>query len=154
MVGPDGAIDRAAVARVVFTDAKALSRLTAISHPAINAELVDRLAALPDDAIAVLDLAVLAESELGRSDPRYRYSYVVTVEASPDLREERAVLRGSKRDDVRRRMAQQATDEQRRALADVVLTNEGTNDELVAQVDGLWERLLAQAGQAGAVDPA
>jgi dephospho-CoA kinase len=145
IVGRDGAIDRRAVAAIVFADREALDRLTAISHPAINEELVDRLSRLPDDTIAVLDLAVLAESQLGRVDPTYRYSFVVTVEAPAEVREERAVLRGNDRDDVRRRMAQQATDEQRRALADVVVTNDGSPEELAAQVDALWERLMSVA---------
>jgi dephospho-CoA kinase len=144
---PDGAIDRAALARIVFADAEALGRLTAISHPAINEELVARLASLPNDAIVVLDMAVLAESELGRSDPTYRYTFVATVEASPELREDRAVARGSERADVRRRMAQQATDEQRRSIADVVLTNDGSAEDLTAQVDGLWGRLQVLASQ-------
>jgi dephospho-CoA kinase len=145
VLAPDGAVDRAAVARIVFADAEALSRLTAISHPAINDELVTRLAALPNDTIAVLDLAVLAESTLGRADPYYRYTFVVTVEAPAALREDRAVARGSERDDIRRRMAQQVTDDERRALADVVLTNDGTQEALAAQVDELWDQLEARA---------
>jgi dephospho-CoA kinase len=141
----DGSIDRAALAKVAFADAGTLARLTAISHPAINAELVERLRALPANTIAVLDMAVLAESQLGRSDERYRYTFVVTVEAPIELREERAVARGSSRDDVRRRMAQQATDTERRALADVVITNDGSSEELNTQVDSLWQRLTALA---------
>jgi dephospho-CoA kinase len=72
---------------------------------------------------------------------------VATVEASPELREDRAVARGSERADVRRRMAQQATDEQRRSIADVVLTNDGSAEDLTAQVDELWSRLRVLAGQ-------
>ena len=141
VAGPDGSIDRAALAAVVFADAASLDRLTALSHPAINEELVEILRSIPQDRIVVLDLAVLAESSLGRVDPTYRYSFVVTVEADPSVREDRAVARGSAREDVRRRMAQQATDEQRRALADVVIVNEGSPDDLAAEVDRLWERL-------------
>ena len=154
VLAADGTIDRAALARVVFADAAALARLTAISHPAIDEELVARLRALPPDTIAVLDMAVLAESRLGRSDERYRYTFVVIVEAPPELREERAVARGSDRGDVRRRMAQQATDEQRRALADVVITNDGTPEQLAEQVDALWARLRALAAPGGAGTPA
>ncbi len=146
VVGAGGAIDRAALAAIVFAHADALGRLTAISHPAINEELVARLAVLPADTIAVLDLAVLVESQLGRSDPEYHYTFVVTVEAPSGLREDRAVARGSERADVRRRMAQQATDEQRRSIADVVITNDGSLDDLVAQVDALWGQLQKLAG--------
>ena len=103
--------------------------------------------------IVVLDMAVLAESELGRSHPDYRYTFVVTVEAPSAMREERAVARGSDRADVRRRMRQQATDEQRRHLADVVIVNDGTTDQLETQVDALWERLRTLAGEARAERP-
>lgn len=141
ITAPDGSIDRAALASVAFADPSSLSRLTAISHPAINEELVETLQRVPPDRIVVLDLAVLAESKLGQVDEPYRYRFVITVEADPALREDRAVARGSGRDDVRRRMAQQATDDQRRALADVVIRNDGTMDQLVEQVDRLWGRL-------------
>jgi dephospho-CoA kinase len=138
-----GSIDRAALAKIAFADSTALARLTAISHPAINTELVSRLRALPSTTIAVLDMAVLAESQLGRSDDRYRYTFVVTVEAPVALRAERAVARGSDPDDVKRRMAQQASDEQRRELADVVIVNDGNQDQLAMHVDALWARLVA-----------
>lgn len=101
----DGHIDRAALAGSVFGDAAALARLTAISHPAINAELVERIDALPDDAIVVLDMAILVESHLGRIDPAHSYSRVVVVEAPEELRVERAVARGMREADVRARIA-------------------------------------------------
>jgi dephospho-CoA kinase len=141
VLAADGAIERAALARIVFADSDALARLTAISHPAINAELVQRLRSLPADSIAVLDMAILAESQLGRSDDTYRYTFVVTVEAPIELREQRAVDRGSNRDDVRRRMAHQASEEQRRAVADVVIDNSSSAEQLTDQVDQLWQRL-------------
>jgi dephospho-CoA kinase len=150
VLAQDGSIDRAALAKVAFADAAALARLTAISHPAINEELAERLQQVRSaraDSIAVLDMAVLAESQLGRTNDQYRYTFVITVEAPDEVREERAVARGSGRDDVRRRMAQQATDTQRRALADVVIVNDGTAEQLATQVDALWKRLLALAGR-------
>jgi dephospho-CoA kinase len=154
VVAPDGSIDRAALAAVVFADADALARLTAISHPAIDAELVDLLRAMPDQVIAVLDMAVLAESTLGRNDERYHYTFVVTVEAPAELREDRAVARGADRADVRRRMTQQASDADRRRLADVVIVNDGTLAQLTAQVEALWAQLRSLAGDPGpAGDP-
>jgi dephospho-CoA kinase len=139
IVAADGSIDRALLAGIVFGDAGALDRLTSISHPAMNDELLDRLRALSPDAVVVLDLAVLVESQLGRFDPPYGYSYVVTVEADADLRVDRAVARGTSRDDVRRRIARQATDRDRRAVADFVITNDGTPEALSAQVGAFWD---------------
>jgi dephospho-CoA kinase len=138
----DGSIDRSALAKTVFGDADALARLTAISHPAINEELLADLKALPPSSgLVVLDMAILTESTLGQIEDPYRYRHVVTVEADPSRREERAVERGSERDDVRRRMSHQADESTRRAVADYVITNDGTPEDLVAQVDRLWEEL-------------
>jgi dephospho-CoA kinase len=141
----DGHIDRAALAGAVFGDAAALARLTAISHPAINAELVDRIDALPADSIVVLDMAILVESHLGRIDPAHSYSRVVVVEAPEALRVERAVARGMREADVRARIASQATDAERRAVADVVVANDADLATLTERVDALWQQLLAWA---------
>jgi dephospho-CoA kinase len=138
-----GHIDRGALGRAVFARPDELARLTAISHPAINAELADRLDALPDDAIVVLDMAILVESNLGRGDPAHSYSRVIAVEAPVGLRVERAVARGMAEADVRNRVAAQATDEERRAVADVVIVNDGDLSQLAARVDEAWTHLLS-----------
>jgi len=145
----DGHIDRAALAGAVFGDAAALTRLTAISHPAINAELVERIDALPDDAIVVLDMAILVESHLGRIDPAHSYSRVVVVEAPEALRVERAVARGMREADVRARIASQATDAERRAVADVVVANDIDLHALGEQVDACWAQVRAWAAAQG-----
>ncbi len=137
----DGHIDRAALARAVFGQPDALARLTAISHPAINEALVERLDALPPDAVVVLDMAILVESNLGRAMARHGYTRVVVVEAPLELRVARAVARGMREEDVRARIASQATDEQRRAVADVVVTNDGDLASLTDAVGALWERI-------------
>ncbi|MEI7546487.1 MAG: dephospho-CoA kinase [Actinomycetota bacterium] len=138
-----GHIDRPALARVVFGRPDALARLTAISHPAINAELAERLAALPQHAIAVLDLAILVESNLGKLTDGNGYTKVVAVEAATELRVERAVARGMAADDVRARIAAQATDEQRRAVADVIVTNDADRAALSGLVQALWPQIVA-----------
>ena len=135
----DGVIDRAKLAEVVFADGAALDRLTAISHPAINAELSERLGELPHDSVAVLDMAILVESNLGRG----MYSTVITVEAPLALRVDRAVARGMKRADVEARLAAQASDDQRRVVADIVIVNDGDLDTLKAAVAATWQRLTA-----------
>ncbi len=141
VTGPDGHIDRAALARAVFGDADALARLTAISHPAINAELAERLDELPRDSIVVLDMAILVESNLGRGDPRHSYSHVVVVEAPEELRVRRAVQRGMAEPDVRARIAAQATDAERRAVAHAVVVNDADLVALASRVDQLWEEM-------------
>jgi len=141
IVDESGRIDRAALARVVFADPAQLAILTAISHPAINAELVARLDALPAHSVVILDMAILAESNLGRSDPEHSYQFVVTVEAPVEVRVERAVRRGMDADEVRRRMSAQASEDQRRALADVVVVNDSDLAAVAAQVDQVWAQL-------------
>jgi len=137
----DGHIDRAALARAVFGRPEELARLTEISHPAINAEMAARLDELSAGSIVVLDMAILVESNLGRGDSAHSYSRVVVVEAPEALRIERAVQRGMAEADVRARISSQATDEQRRAVADAVIANDGDLDELVARVDALWSTI-------------
>jgi dephospho-CoA kinase len=134
-------IDRAALARVVFGDPAELAVLTAISHPAINSELAARLDALPADSVVILDMAILAESNLGRGDPEHSYQFVVTVEAPLEVRVERAVRRGMDRDDARRRANAQASEEQRRTLADAVIVNDSDLAGVAHQVDRLWQEL-------------
>ncbi|MEA3020923.1 MAG: dephospho-CoA kinase [Actinomycetota bacterium] len=145
IVGADGRIDRGALGRIVFADPAMLDRLTAISHPAINAELVDRLDAMDaaGEGIVVLDMAILAESNLGRPDPGHSYTVVVTVEAPVELRVQRAVARGMADADVRRRIAAQASEADRRALADHVVLNDGTAEHLARQVERVWRALTA-----------
>jgi len=140
-----GNVDRPSLARVVFGRPEALARLTAISHPAINAELADRLDALPAGAIVVLDMAILVESNLGRGDPAHSYSRVIVVEAPLELRVSRAVERGMAEADVRARVAAQATDAERRAVADVVVANDADLETLAIRVDDVWTEMLTWA---------
>ena len=132
-----GRIDRAALASQVFDDPAALARLTAISHPAINADLRESIAALPADAVVVLDMAILVESTLGAG----LYTTVITVEAPVDVRIARAAARGMAADDVRARMSAQATDAERRARADIVIVNDGDLDTLRSRVREVWADL-------------
>lgn len=137
----DGHIERAALARAVFGKPDALARLTAISHPAINAELAERLSALAaaGTRLVVLDMAILVESILGHG----MYTRVIVVEAPVALRVARAVARGMRRADVEARIASQATDEQRRAVADLVIVNDGDLAALSARVAEAWATIAA-----------
>lgn len=145
IAGADGSIDRRSLAGVVFEHPEALARLNAISHPAINAELTDQVSSLPGDAVVVYDMAVLTESNLGREHPSHRYTRVVVVEAPLALRIERAVARGMDQVDARARAAAQATDEQRRAIADLVVCNDADLATLEARVAEAWTTIQGWA---------
>lgn len=136
VLGDDGRLDRAALASQVFGDPERLAALTAISHPAINAELAELVGA-SDAQVVVLDMAILVESNLGEG----LYDTVVVVEAPVDVRLARLAERGMAEDDARARMANQATDEERRAVADHVLVNDGDLIALRSTVDHLWRAL-------------
>src|SRR3954451_23602496 len=131
-----GTVDRRALGAVVFADPAALARLTAISHPAINAELREVLAGI-DREVVVLDMAILAEGNLGRGV----YEAVITVEAPVELRVARATARGMDEADVRRRIAAQASEADRRKLAQYVVVNDGSETQLAAQVAACWAAL-------------
>ncbi len=144
----DNSIDRAALAEIVFEDPADLEALNQISHPAINALIDERLDAHlltnPQTQITVFDMAVLAESSLGR-DNKHRYEVVATVEAPQDARLERLVERGMTTADALARMAAQASDEQRSAIADFVVANGGSLEDLRPVVQQMWVHLLALA---------
>ncbi len=132
------AIDRAKLAAIVFGDPAELERLESVSHPAINAELDERLNAAADTGHpwVVLDMAVLVESKLGQNLPSgFSYDTVVVVEASETIRIQRLVeTRQMAAGDAAARIASQTDDATRRAVADVVLTNDGDVEELRAAV--------------------
>lgn len=141
----DGGIDRAALAREVFSCEGRLTDLEAISHPAIDREIARHLEALASDPpdLVVLDMAVLVESDLGKLSDGRGYTEVVVVEAHAEVRLERLVARGMAADDARARMATQATDAERRAVADHVLVNDGDEADLAERVDELIPLLVA-----------
>lgn len=143
IVAHDGTLDRQAVADLVFHDAEALADLNAIVHPAVGAEIARRMeGAAGTDRIVVLDVPLLVES--GRDD----LAAVVVVDVDPEVALARLVeQRGMRPDDARARMARQASREERLARADEVLDNSGSLDDLRAQVDALWERLVARRQQ-------
>ena len=143
----NGHIDRAKVAAEVFDRPDRLAALEAVSHPAINAELDLRFHELAESGevqVVVLDMAVLVESRLGQLESGRGYTEVVVVEAPEEVRLPRLVERGLSEEQARARMASQATDDQRRAVADYVVVNDGTPEELSAAVDEVWAELTGE----------
>ncbi|HWW45929.1 MAG TPA: dephospho-CoA kinase [Acidimicrobiia bacterium] len=135
----DGRLDRPALAAVAFADDASRADLDGITHPAINEEFVRRIKAAPDDAIVVCDVPLLAESVQAQARG---YPFVIVVEAPEAVRLARLAQRGVPRADAERRIAAQASDEQRRALATHVIDNGGGLVELERQVDTVWADLL------------
>lgn len=140
VLGPDGSLDRSTLAARVFTHAAARDRLNAIVHPLVRARTAELTAAAPPDAIVVNDVPLLVETGLARS-----YDVVVVVEAPLSQRLARLAERGLSEPDARRRMDAQATDDERRAVADVVVDNAGGLAALDAAVDQLWQRLVGRS---------
>ena len=140
VLAADGSLERAALAAVVFADPEARRRLDAIVHPLVRARAGELAAAAPPDAVVVHDVPLLVETGQAAA-----YDLVLVVEADPETRVARLVQRGLTADDARARMAAQATDEQRRAVADVVLDNSGTPEHLAAQVESFWVDRVAAA---------
>lgn len=150
VLAPDGALDRAALGRVVFADPAARQDLEGITHPLIARETADWLAGLPDGAVAVHDVPLLVE--LGYAP---RYHLVVVVGADEQVRRERLVHgRGMDEREATSRIRAQADDAARRAVADAWLDNAGDQSALREQVDRLWRRIQAYGANLAARRPA
>lgn len=145
ILAADGSLDRPALAERAFASEESRRDLEAITHPAIGAEFLRQVAEAPPDAIVVHDVPLLAESKRG-----FEYAAVIVVEAPLELRLDRLEARGVDREDAKRRIAMQASDEARRALATWVVDNSGDLAHLEAQVDAIWRDLQARAEQAAA----
>jgi dephospho-CoA kinase len=138
VLAADGSLDRAALAAVVFADPDARRRLDGIVHPLVRARATELAAAAPPDSVVVNDVPLLVETGQASS-----YDLVLVVEADPATRVSRLVQRGLTAEDARARIAAQASDGQRRAVADVVLDNSGTPEQLAEQVDRFWTERVA-----------
>lgn len=140
MLREDGALDRAALGALIFSDAEARADLNAITHPAVTARsqrLFAEAAEADPHAVVVYDVPLLAEGRgVGEFDE------VVVVHAPQDVRIERLVtLRGLSETEARARVTSQASDEKRLALADRVLDSSGTLERTLARADELWAEL-------------
>ncbi|MDN4615421.1 dephospho-CoA kinase [Leifsonia sp. F6_8S_P_1B] len=143
VIAADGSLDRAALGAIVFADEEARLALNAITHPAVLRESTARFRAAGDadpDAIVVYDVPLLVESA-----NEYPFELVVVAHAAADTRIRRLVeLRGMDRAEAERRIRSQASDDERLAVADVVIDTDGTLEHTLEQVDALWEELRAR----------
>lgn len=138
----DGAIDRARLAEVVFADPGALADLNGIVHPEVGRLMLERVAERSaSDDVVVLDVPLLVEAG-GRE--RYGMAGVLVVDTPVDVAVERLVsVRGMAPEDAERRVAAQASREDRIAQADFVIVNVGTLDELAEMVSRAWDWMQA-----------
>ncbi len=134
---PVGTLSRGELAKLAFSDPEATKRLNAIMHPLIGEESARRIQAAPESAVVVYDMPLLVET-----NQRDLVDLVVVVDVPEQLQIERAVsLRGLDQGDVERRMQAQVSRDERLAIADYVIDNSGSLDELKASVAGLWADL-------------
>jgi dephospho-CoA kinase len=138
---PDGALNRPALAAKAFVDDEKRRLLNGIVHPLVARRREEVIAAVSEDAVVVEDIPLLVETGLAPMFP-----LVVVVHADEETRVERLIKRGMEEKDARTRIAAQASDEQRRAIADVLLDNSGSQDELVQRARDIWyQRVLPLA---------
>jgi dephospho-CoA kinase len=151
VIRPDGSLDRAALAAIVFNDATRLARLNEITHPRVRALTSERIALAAEadpSAIIVYDVPLLAETNTEPGTGAHRFDSVVVVHADRETRIQRMVeQRGMARREAELRIDAQATDAERLAIADVVIENTGSIEDLEAQVDRLWAELDARRGE-------
>jgi dephospho-CoA kinase len=139
VLAPDGSLDRPALGRIVFADEAKRRALEAIVHPRVRERSAELVANAAADAVVVNDIPLLAETGTAR-----RFNKVIVVVADTETRVARLMRdRGMSEDEARSRIAAQATDDQRRAIADIVIVNDGTPDELRASVEQAWQTLVA-----------
>ncbi|MCX4476451.1 dephospho-CoA kinase [Streptomyces cellulosae] len=141
ILAEDGSLDRPRLGALVFNDPEKLATLNSIVHPLVGARSRELEEAAPEDAVVVHDVPLLTENGLAPL-----YDVVIVVDASPETQLDRLVrLRGMSEEDARARMAAQATREQRRAIADIVIDNDVPLDELERRVKEVWADLVRRA---------
>jgi dephospho-CoA kinase len=158
----DGQLDRKGLARIAFEDCR-VEELNAIVHPAVIARqevMIQQIAVRDPAAVVIVESALILETKHGDSPQggswRKRFDKVILVRADEDRKIERFIERSSKSAltedkiremtaEARRRLSKQIDDDQKASLCDYVLANNGTPEELAAQVDALWAILIAAA---------
>lgn len=141
VLAADGGLDRPKLGAIVFADEERRRALNAIVHPLVGRRAAELRQAAGPDAIVVHDVPLLTENGLASA-----YDLVIVVDAAPETQLDRLVrLRGMTEAEARSRMAAQATREQRLAIADLVVGNDGPLDALEPQVRAAWHRLTERA---------
>lgn len=142
---PEGTLDRPGLGAIVFSDPERLAALNAIVHPLVGARSAELEGRAGPGDVVIHDVPLLTENGLAPL-----YDLVVVVDAAPETQLDRLVrLRGMTEEEARARMAAQATRAQRRAVADLLIDNDGPLEALEPQVRKVWEELRQRAADAG-----
>ena len=133
----DGNLDRSKLGELVFSDPVARAELEAITHPRIREALDEIVASCDPDDVIVNQIPLLVET--GGKD---RFDYIISITAPLELRRERCIARGMKSYEFEKRVAAQASDEERTAISNHVIDNAGDADALLRAIEELWESEL------------
>ena len=132
----NGDIDRRALGELIFKNPEAKIKLEGIVHPFVRSQFEEAVASLKSDEVLVYEIPLLVET--GAQD---RFDLVITVESEMEIRIERLRQRGMHISEIQGRIAAQATREQRVEAADFLIENDGSEDELLRQVENIWDSL-------------
>lgn len=132
----NGDIDRRALGEIIFKDPDAKRKLEGIIHPYVRQQFEEAVASLKADEILIYEIPLLVET--GAQD---RFDLVITVESEIENRISRLRQRGMHISEIEARIAAQACREQRVEIADFLIENNGTEDELLRQVENIWDSL-------------
>jgi dephospho-CoA kinase len=133
----DGDFDRRKLGEIIFADPSAKLKLEAIVHPEVQRLFEQAKNSLPNDAIVIYEIPLLAES-----NSRSRFDYAITVESDEATRTNRLKERGLASHEIVGRMAAQASREERISHCDLVIENNGDEDALLREVEEIWQSVL------------
>jgi len=133
----DGDIDRQKLGKIVFKDADKRKKLEAIIHPKVQEALASKIKSLSPGDVLVYEIPLLVETGAAN-----KFDYIITVESDIENRLDRLFERGMDEDEAERRIAAQASQAQREAVADRVIINDGDRADLFAECARMWESEL------------
>jgi len=138
----DGEIDRSTLAEIVFQDEDQRKKLEGIIHPLVREAAESLMKKLPADSVVINQIPLLVETNGAK-----RFDHVITVSASEELRRERLLQRGLKDYEITKRMQAQVDDAAREEIADSIIKNEGSLEDLERMVEDLWNNTLKPLAQ-------
>lgn len=134
----DGDINRRALGEIVFSDPDKRKKLESIIHPIVQQALADARKELTENQILIYEIPLLVETNAAD-----KFDLVITVEAPMQSRIERLRNRGLHISEIEKRIANQVSPEERRAVANIVIENDGNEEALLRKVEAIWEELNA-----------